>query len=435
MTTPAALGIVVILMTGIAVMRGRDVRIVMLASATALGLLAGDLPAIVRTFFNTLASEQFIVPICSAMGFAYVLRESQCDRHLVILLTAPVRRLRLALIPAAVTVGMLVNVAVISQASTAVAVGTVLIPLLRSNGVAPAVVGSALLLGASVGGELLNPGAPELQSVSKRLLCDPRAMQPVLAPLLAVQWLIATAVFWFACGREPNDPAPEPVEVEKLHFLKAIVPLVPLALLLVTGPPLDLLHVPDHWLVDPARHRATGTRLIGLSMIAGCLATAIAVPSVVPRMGKAFFEGAGYAFANIVGIIVTASAFGEGIKALRLTDGIGSLAGQHGDAIWLMASVISFLFALVCGSGMATTESLYQFFMQPDWPATNNLAIGAVVSVAAAAGRTASPAAAVVLLCGTLVGVSPAQLIRRVILPLILATITSTTVAWRMHRV
>src|SRR5947209_388067 len=129
----------------------------MLAAGLTLGALAHDVTAIIKTFFNTFADEQFVVPICSAMGFAYVLRQSGCDQHLVRLLIGPVSRFRGLLLPAAVAVGCFVNIAVISQASTAVTVATVLIPLMRSAGYRPEVIGSALLLGASIGGELLNP--------------------------------------------------------------------------------------------------------------------------------------------------------------------------------------------------------------------------------------------------------------------------------------
>jgi DcuC family C4-dicarboxylate transporter len=44
--------------------------------------------------------------------------------------------------------------------------------------------------------------------------------------------------------------------------------------------------------------------------------------------------------------------------------------------------------------------------------------VGAVVSLSAAAGRTMSPVAAVVLMCATLTETSAGELVRRVALPL-----------------
>lgn len=425
----SAVGILVIAIAIIAVLRGVDVRLVMLLAASALGGLAGDFPSIIHKFFSTLASEQYVVPICSAMGFAYVLRESGCDRHLVLLLIRPVRRIRILLIPAAVLVGFIVNIAVISQASTAVAVGTVLIPLMRSAGLSPPVIGSALLLGASVGGELLNPGAPELRSVAKQFGCDTRVIQPILAPILAVQLLVATACFWLLSRREPCQEA-EPInDEEPLRLFRAIVPLLPLAFLLTAGPPFQLFHVPDRWLSPDDNAVSAATRLIGVSMLLGCILSVVAVPSSLKTVTKSFFEGAGYAMTSIVSIIATANCFGHGVKLLNLTGGIESLTANYPGSVWPMAGAASFAFAWVCGSGMATTESLYRFFVQSGWAIPANLAVGAVVSIAAAAGRTASPAAAVVLLCGSLVGVRSAELLRRVSVPLIVATIASVAYA------
>src|SRR5437899_12386793 len=101
-----------------AIARRVDVRLALLLAAFAMGALAGDISPVVRKFFETLTNEQFVLPICTAMGFAHVLRHSGCDRHLVHLLTRPLRLLRPLLIPGAVLVGFTVNISVISQAST-----------------------------------------------------------------------------------------------------------------------------------------------------------------------------------------------------------------------------------------------------------------------------------------------------------------------------
>src|SRR5262249_61153488 len=124
-----------------------------------LGLLAGDVPSIVRKFLTTFVDEKFVIPICTAMGFAYVIRQSGCDQHLVHLLLRPLRHVRPLLIPGTVVVGFLVNMPIVSQTSTAVTLGTVVIPLLLAARLSPATVGAALLLGSSIGGQLLNAAA------------------------------------------------------------------------------------------------------------------------------------------------------------------------------------------------------------------------------------------------------------------------------------
>ena len=111
-----ALGLIVIATAVLAIARRVDVRLVMFLAALAMGSVAGNPLAVLRTFFATFSSEKFIVPICSAMGFAYVLRHTGCDQHLVQMLVKPLRRVRPLLIPGAVCVGFVVNASVISQA-------------------------------------------------------------------------------------------------------------------------------------------------------------------------------------------------------------------------------------------------------------------------------------------------------------------------------
>ena len=107
-----------------AVTRGVDVRLALLVAALALAGLRGNVAPVVATFLATFSDEKFVVPICTAMGFAYVLRHTECDRNLVRLLTNPLRSAR----------GFLVNIPVISQTSTAVCLGTVVVPVMRAAG-------------------------------------------------------------------------------------------------------------------------------------------------------------------------------------------------------------------------------------------------------------------------------------------------------------
>ena len=126
--------LVVVVAAVVLVVRGWDVRLVLLAAALAIGAAAGDVPRVLRKFLDTFSDEKFVVPICTAMGFAYVLRHTGCDRHLVLLLVKPLRRVRFLLVPGVVAVGFVVNISVISQTSTAVCVGPVVIPLMRAHG-------------------------------------------------------------------------------------------------------------------------------------------------------------------------------------------------------------------------------------------------------------------------------------------------------------
>ena len=132
---------------------------VLLLGSIPLFAAKGGLPAMMVRVAAEMANPQTVVPIGSAMGFAFVLRLTGCDQHLVQLLVTPLRRIRFLLIPGGIAAGYLINTTIVSQAGTASVLGPILIPLLRSGGLGAAQAGAVLLLGSSMGGELFNSGA------------------------------------------------------------------------------------------------------------------------------------------------------------------------------------------------------------------------------------------------------------------------------------
>lgn len=457
-----ALGLLVIFTAVYAVLRRVDVRLALGLAALALGFVAGrpwdavagwlstgdaatlrpliDLPAgVLRTFLITMADEKFVVPICTAMGFARVLTHTGCDQHLVQLLVHPLRRVHFLLVPGAVLVGFVVNIPVISQTSTAATIGPVLIPLLQAARISPATSGAALLLGASVGGELLNPGAPEIRSVVEKtdeaalLLGRPRVgltsadcVQRVL-PLNLVQLAVSTLVFWLLSLRRPATETIESAEKPsdfRVNPLKALVPLTPLAILFLTTPSFGILRVPPEWLVarpdSPAEMVRFDSRLIGVAMLLGTAIVLLVGGKGPSGCVAAFFEGAGYAFAHIISLIVVANGFGEGVRQIGLAAALSQIILAAPGLLLPLAGLVAMTFAWLCGSGMATTQSLFESFAAPALQLGIDPAhAGAVVSLAAAAGRTMSPVAAVTLLCARLTETSPMELMKRVAPPLI----------------
>ncbi|MBX3399394.1 MAG: C4-dicarboxylate transporter DcuC [Gemmataceae bacterium] len=417
-----------------AIVRGREVRLVLILAAMTLGTLGGDPAAIVREFLSTFSSEKFVVPICCAMGFAYILRHTGCDAHLVRLLMKPVRRVRFLLIPGVLLVAFTVNIPVISQTSVAVCVGPVVIPLFKAAGYGPMTIAACLALGASIGGELLNPGAPELLTVRGKTGVETMILaRQYIPPLLIPYVLVAGLVFWFQSVRENRTATatePEPAAGgERINVLKAAVPLVPLALLFLTGPPLNLLAIPQDWLAKTPE--SFGSRLIGAAMLVGVLCALLVSPGHAKDGAKQFFEGAGYGFTNVISLIVTGACFAEGMKLCGLAAALGHAIAGSPELMLPLAAVVPMLFAFVSGSGIASTKGLYEFFHDPAVALGHDPnAVGAVVSMGAAAGRTMSPVAAVVLMSGTLTGAKPFDIVKRVAPPLMAGLAAS--VALRM---
>jgi len=461
---PAIVSVAFVIAAIYLIVRGWDVRLVLLVAAILIALVAelnaGEtdrfhaLALVVREFLATFSNEKFVVPICSAMGFAYVLRHTGCERHLVLLLVKPLRYMRWLMVPGVIAVGFLVNIPVISQTSTAVCIGPVVIPLMRAARYSMATAGACLLLGASVGGELMNPGAPELLTVyDKTKVSTITQASEYIPPLVITQLLVSMAVFWLLSFWWERDKLPDeqstidgkastlataevPIET-RINLLKALVPLVPLGLLFAAGPPLHLIEIPDQWVIlpkDGKRDSAYNTRLIGLAMLVGVAVAAIVTPSRSRDCVKQFFEGAGYGFTNIVSLIVTATCFGKAIEAAGLAQLLGEWIATSPQLMQPLAAFIPLGFAAICGSGMASTQSLYGFFHAPAVAlGLDPASVGAIVSLGSAAGRTMSPVSAVALMCGTLTGTNSFTLAKRVAIPLLVGI--AVVVILRMCRV
>jgi DcuC family C4-dicarboxylate transporter len=263
-----------------------------------------------------------------------------------------------------------------------------------------------------------------------------------VAPVLLLQLAVAVAVFWPICLRAEaraaataGGPSPEEKAAELAAFrvnpFKAVVPVVPVLLLMVIGPPFNLVTVPRTWLADDGAGPATfGVRLVGASMLFGSALASLTAPRSAGKVAASFFEGAGQAFTRIISIIVVATCFGKGIELLKLDAPIqGAIRGRE-DLVWPIAGSLTLLFALLCGSGMAATQSLYKFYVTDAMSTEMLLRVGAVTSVTAAAGRTMSPVAAVNLVSADLTDTEPFAIAKRLVVPLLVASMVTVAVAW-----
>jgi DcuC family C4-dicarboxylate transporter len=434
------LAVAVIVGAVVLVVRRIDVRLVLTLAALVLGLLAGNVGAVTSKFLATLASETFVIPICSSMGFAYVLRQTQCDVHLVQFLARPLRRVWFLLIPGAVLVGFVTNIPIVSQAGAASTVGPVMIPLLAAARISPVTSGAALLLGCSMGGEMFNPAAPELQTVVKALREEgheaeaTECVRAAVVPTLIQLAVVVPLFWWLSLAHErrwreqlatsPTGTRETPADF-RVNYFKAAIPVVPLVLLFLTGKPLELIPLGEApgWLVSASdlKHGATrDTRLVGAAMLVGSLLAGATRWREAGASARAFFEGAGHAYATVISTIVAATAFGEGVKVVGIDMALHVAISAFPGLLIPLAVIAPALFAWLCGSGIAATGSLFRFFIQPAGElGVDPVEVGALVSLSSAGGRTMSPVAAVAIIASSLTKTEPFELARRVALPLL----------------
>jgi C4-dicarboxylate transporter, DcuC family len=420
MSLPITIAVVDLLVVTILIACRLEVRLVLIAGAVPLFASSSGLKAMCGRVVAEMANPGTVVPICSALGFAYVLRITECDQHLVRLLLRPLKRLRGLLIPGGIAAGYLVNTTIVSQTGTAAVLGPILIPLLRAGGIAPATAGAILLLGSSMGGELFNPGAVEMRKLAELTkLSGPRVVARS-TPLNLLACGTALLSFWGlrrfrSRGEGVLDPKADSESAggsadSQIDPIKSIVPVIPLILLfadssLGTYSPLKALEGPPKILA---------------AMLIGIVLAGLTSVRVAGQLATAFFEGAGYAYTHVISLIVAASTFAEGIRQSGLIEMMVKALIGWPTAALVVSTIAPWALAVISGTGIAPAVSIMEFFVPV--AATMGLdpiRLGTVAALGSHFGRTMSPAAAVVAMSSKLAYAPPSALIRQVTPPLL----------------
>lgn len=413
------LALLIILATVVAMVRRVEVRFVLLAAGFLMSLLAGNPLAIADTFTRGMVTAM-VAPICAAMGFAAVMSATGCDTHLVHMLLAPVRAFRFIVLPGGILVAYVVNMAVPSQTSTAAALGPILVPLLMASGYSAAVSGAALILGASFGGDLLNPGAQDVQAIAGVVSLAAPELSARVIPA-GVAGAVVAAIVFALLNRADNSSgngaplvhAPQENGTPfKLNPLRALIPLVPIALLLLGYGGVPLLA----WLLEPPkgdewRSLANALPVARAMLIGTLLAVAVAFREI-QKLTKSFFEGMGAAYGSIISLTITAQCFGAGIAAIGVSEALLSAARATG-ALTVLSAAFPWALSTLSGSGSGPILAFAQAFLSQLGPGQETLPLAALACFGGAFGRTMSPVSAVVVYSAGLVGLSPIVLIRR----------------------
>ena len=393
-----------------------DVRLVLLGTGFALACLAGRPLAFADKFTQAMVAPM-VAPICASMGFAAVLQATGCDRELIRLMTAPLRRARWAVLPGGIASAYLVNLAVPSQSSTAAMLGPVLIPLTVASGVSPEVAGAALVLGASFGGDLLSPGAQDVQSLAGVTGLRAEGLSAIVVPASLTGLAVAALVF-AALNRRGGAVANASEAVEALDppdVVRALIPLVPVVLLLLAhagwSPLAWLLRVPEGDVWRPL----AGALPVVRAMLVGVLAAALTSWRDLGRVTSGLFDGMGSAYGRVIALTIAAQCFGAGVAAVGLGDAL--LRHFGGSTAGLSALSVGFPWglAVLSGSGSGPVLAFAEVCLVPLRAAPGVTPLGALACLAAAFGRTMSPVSAVVVCGSGLAGVSPLALVRRLL--------------------
>ncbi|WP_316858633.1 C4-dicarboxylate transporter DcuC [uncultured Cohaesibacter sp.] len=421
-------GLVIVVATIILLIKQIETRLVLIASGLLMCLLSGNILTGLQAFTDKMGSGRMIEPICSAMGFACVLKLTGCDKQLINFLIKGLKPLRAVIIPATTVVVFLIAIALQSASGIAAAVGAILIPLLISMGVSRAVAASAVIAGTF--GGLLNPSYYHFSFVSKLMNDGTTAADLVrhhapytfaaLATVCITLWLVAKFLKEDKdCfdGETVDASRQDEARIKPLHV---VVPVIPLAILLIGSSTAVKASVP--WIADI---RISHAMLIG-SVIA------FIVARVSPaKASEEFFNGMGRAYGSILGIIIGAGVFVAGMKMIGLVDAFNTLLMSVDGLAKVAISFGPFLMAVVTGSGEAAAMAFNEA-VTPHAPDMGLLisTMGTMAPLGGALGRAMSPIAGATIICAGYAAVSPVDIAKRTALPMILGAIVALLVAF-----
>ncbi|MDL2304356.1 C4-dicarboxylate transporter DcuC [Bacteroides sp. OttesenSCG-928-D19] len=195
----------------------------------------------------------------------------------------------------------------------------------------------------------------------------------------------------------------------------ALLPVLPLILLIVFSPYVGLFHPPIHLNTTTAMLFSLFIALVFVGVRCRSL------KQTFEAFGS-FWKGMGNVFANVVTLIVAAEIFSKGLISLGFIDSLVSTSTQLGFSgvmISILITVIIFAAAVLMGSGNAAFFSFGPLL--PGIAGQLGLPAHAMVlpmQLSASMGRAISPIAGVIVAIGGVAGVSPMELAKRNAIPL-----------------
>ncbi len=393
--------------------KGTDVRLVLFTAGVALASLTLRPWTILNVFNEQMGNVDTIAPICSAMGYAFVLRATGSDREMVRLLIKPISRVRWLLVPGGCLVGFITNMAITSQTGAAAAVGTILVPLMLAARFHPATAAATLVLGCSGGGNLMNPGDADTVMIQRSTEAAMAiVLQQMLVPLVA-GFLTATAMLTLQSRRAPLEDADalQPAGADAsspIQISKALLPPLPIVMIFLMLPGLNIL---------PAMPAPYDKGLpVSHAMLISTAIVLLVYRREVSARTKIFFEGMGYAYVNVISLIITASCFIQGMKQVGLIEKLVSVVSGSGVVASAAGELFPFGLGVLSGSGMGPSVAFSQAVL-PALALSNKVAavnLGVLGAIGASFGRTMSPVAAVVIFSASFVNVKPMEIVKRV---------------------
>lgn len=404
------LAIAVTILTVYALIKRLETRLVLFTAGFVLCLVSMDPMSALNSFAKSMTNNSLVMAICSSMGFAFIANYTECDRSLVHYLAAPIRGLGVFLIPICTAVTFFINIAIPSAAGCAAAVGSTLIPVMLRAGIKPAAAAAAVM-GGTIGSYLSpgtshNPFVAEMAGINVMDFIAYHAFWSILCgAIVVVGLLVVCMVLGDHKGEKVETEAKKDDKPFKANALKAIMPLVPITILVVG----------NVWV--PAIKMG-----VAQAMVLGAVITLLlsfAVDRTDPQeFSKRFFNGMGKGYADVMGIIIAAGVFAAGLRATGLIDTFVDVLKHSNDIARWGGSLGPWIMGTITGSGDAATMAFNEA-VTPHAPefGMEIKSLGALAFLTGALGRTMSPIAGAMVVVSGIAMANPMDVAKRTALP------------------
>ncbi len=413
-------GGLIVILTFVLIVKKYEARLVLFLAGLLMCLIGGLPGDVMKAFTKAMVNNSLVPTICTVMGFSYVMRLTTCDQHLVQSISGILKRGRAILVPISFFLTWWISLAIPSASGCSAAVGSILIPTLIAAGVHPAMAAATVLAGtwgsAISPGNAHNPFVADLAGTDMMTVIINETPASVIASIACVAVMTVYAVLRKEGATEERRLAylkeigEEGVKEASFHVrpLLAIVPLVPLFLLILGSKQVGLLPEIS----------------VPLSMLIGVALGFLVTLQDAQEICRKFFEGMGNAYADVIGLIVCASVFTTGMTAIGLTGALTELMEGSQAAAAAAGTFGPFFIAVISGSGDAAafafngaiTPFAEQFGL-------SIMDLGSLAQIAGAMGRSMSPIAGAAIICAGLAKVNPIEVSKRNALPCLASAI------------
>ncbi len=199
---------------------------------------------------------------------------------------------------------------------------------------------------------------------------------------------------------------------QKINVLYALMPLVPLVILIIGGT--SKLNT-----ISFLKWTKMG---VAEAMLLGAIVTIVITLSNPQKITKEFFKGMGSAYADIMGIIIAAGVFVAGLSACGAIDFVIEWLKGEQSYVKFGGTFVPFFMGVVTGSGDAAAMAFNTAVtVHADALGFEQDKLGMAVAISGALGRSASPIAGACIVCAGLAMVSPIQIAKRTALGMFLS--------------